>query len=76
MYFLRPVVSDWSFPCYYGIIMDMHKIDKVELKEIIESYGLNDLVFDTFKQVEPDTTLYIFHDKDNKKNKYCLMASD
>ena len=56
--------------------MDMHEIDKVELKEIIESYGLNDLVFDTFKQVEPDTALYIFHDKDNKKIKYCLMASD
>ena len=57
------------------MIVNMHKIDEVELKEIIESYGLNDLVFETFKQVEPDTALYIFHDKTDK-NKYCLIASD
>ena len=52
----------------------MHKIDEVELKEIIESYGMTDLIFETFKQVEPDTALYIFHDNNNKK--YCLIASD
>lgn len=54
----------------------MQKINDKELKEIIESYGLNDLVFDTFKQVEPDTALYIFHDKNDIKIKYCLIASD
>lgn len=54
----------------------MYKIGKDELKEIIESYGLKDLVFDTFKQVEPDIVLYFFHDKDDVKTKYCLMASD
>ena len=54
----------------------MHRIDETELKEIIESYGLDDLVFETFKHAEPDIDLYIFHDKDNEANKYCLMASD
>lgn len=54
----------------------MREIDKTELTEIIESYGLKGLVFDVFRQVEPDIALYIFHDKDNLKNKYCLMASD
>lgn len=43
----------------------MNKIDEAEIKEIIKSYGLDDLVFDTFMQVEPDTALYIFHAKDN-----------
>ncbi len=52
----------------------MHKIDETELKEIIGSYGINGLVFDTFKQAEPDTALYFFHDKNNTR--YCLMASD
>ena len=52
----------------------MNKINELELKEIISSYGLNDLVLDIFKQVEPDTALYFFHDNDNVK--YCLIASD
>lgn len=54
----------------------MNKINESELKEIIDSYGLNDLVFDTFRQVEPDTALYIFHNEDNAEIKYCLIASD
>ena len=54
----------------------MNIIDEAELKEIIESDGLDNLVFEAFRQVEPDTALYIFHDKNNKKIKYCLMASD
>ena len=52
------------------------EIDKNELAEIIESYGLSNLVFDTFRWVEPDTAIYIYHDKNNIKIKYCLMASD
>ncbi|MBR3132208.1 hypothetical protein IKG33_02260 [Candidatus Saccharibacteria bacterium] len=52
----------------------MDRIDETELKEIIDSYGLDELIFDTFKQVEPDTALYFFHDRDNTK--YCLITSD
>ncbi len=52
----------------------MNRIDEFELKEIISSYGLSDLVFDEFKQVEPDTALYIFHD--NGDVKYCLIVAD
>ncbi len=52
----------------------MDRIDEAELSEIIESYGLKSLIFDSFKQVEPDTSLYFFHDKDN--HRYCLIASD
>ena len=52
----------------------MNKINELELKEIINSYGLDNLVFDVFKQVEPDTALYFFHDNDNVK--YCLIATD
>lgn len=52
----------------------MNRISELELKEIISSYELNDLVFDMFKQVEPDTALYFFHDNDNVK--YCLIAAD
>lgn len=51
----------------------MNRIDGFELKEIIGSYGLSNLVFDKFKQVEPDTALYIFHD--NGDVKYCLICS-
>lgn len=54
----------------------MREIDKEELKEIIESYGLGNLVFDVFKQVEPDTALYIFHDEDNVNANYCLIVAD
>lgn len=52
----------------------MHEIPKNELKEILESYGLYEASFDTFKQAEPDTALYFFHDKNNTR--YCLIASD
>lgn len=52
----------------------MNRISELELKEIISSYGLNDLVFDIFKQAEPDTALYIFHD--NGDVKYCLIVAD
>ena len=52
----------------------MNRINEFELKEIINSYGLNDLVFDMFKQVEPDAALYFFHDNDSVK--YCLIAAD
>ena len=38
----------------------MNRINELELKEIISSYGLSNLVFDKFKQVEPDTALYFF----------------
>lgn len=52
----------------------MRRIDEAGLKEITKSYGLDSLVFDFYKQVEPDTALYFFHDKDNIR--YCLIASD
>lgn len=41
----------------------MYKINEAELKEIIGSYGLDDLIFDALRWVEPDTAIYIFHDK-------------
>lgn len=53
----------------------MERIDDIELDEIIKSYGFEDLAFDSFKQVEPDTALYFFHDKLNNEQ-YCLMVSD
>ena len=52
----------------------MKKIDKIELGEIIKSYWFNNLAFDCFKKVEPDTALYIFHDEKNIR--YCLVAAD
>ena len=54
----------------------MERISDEELKEIIESYGLDDLVFDTFKQVEPDKALYVFHGKEDTGMKYCLIVAD
>ena len=51
----------------------MDAISKEELQEILESYGLKNLVFDTLRQVEPFIALYFFHDA---KAKYCLMVSD
>lgn len=62
------------FFCKNDIREDMNRISELELKEIISSYGLNDLVFDIFKQAEPDTALYIFHD--NGDVKYCLIVAD
>ncbi|MFC2702606.1 MAG: hypothetical protein ACFN3A_02235 [Candidatus Nanosyncoccus sp.] len=50
------------------------EISKKELSEIIESYGFDNLVFDSFKQVEPDTALYIFHDE--RGARYCLIVAD
>lgn len=52
----------------------MNRVNELELKEIIGSYGLSNLVFDKFKQVELDTALYIFHD--NGDVKYCLIVAD
>ena len=52
----------------------MNRINEFELKEIIASYRMSNLIFDKFKQVEPDTALYIFHDNNNVK--YCLITAD
>ena len=52
----------------------MEKIAGDELAEIIASYSLEDLVFERFVQVEPDTAIYIFHD--NKGAKYVLLVAD
>ena len=52
----------------------MNRINELELKEIISSYGLSNLVFDKFKQVEPDTALYIFHDHVDVKDS--LIVAD
>lgn len=49
-------------------------IDKDELNEILDSYNLKGLIIDYHRSVEPDTDIYIFHDKNNKQ--YCLIASD
>ena len=49
-------------------------ISNNELSEILASYDLKDLIFDYYKSVEPDTDIYIFHDKNNRQ--YCLIASD
>ena len=52
----------------------MEKISKPELVEILKSYGLCNLIFDFFRQVEPDTAIYVFHDEENIQ--YCLVAAD
>lgn len=52
----------------------MEKISKPELVEILKSYGLYNLIFDFFRQVEPDTAIYVFHDEENIQ--YCLVAAD
>lgn len=54
--------------------MDMYKINQDELMEILKSYGIEDLIFDKFLQVEPDLALYIFHD--DKNINYVLIAAD
>ena len=51
----------------------MKELKEKELKEIIASYGLGDLVFERFVQVEPDTAMYVFHDNDTK---YVLLVAD
>ena len=52
----------------------MYKINQDELMEILKSYGIEDLVFDKFIEVEPDTSLYVFHD--DRNNPYCLVTTD
>ena len=50
------------------------ELEKKELSEIIKSYGFDNLIFDSFRQVEPDTALYIFHNEENIQ--YCLVMAD
>lgn len=52
----------------------MRKIPENELKDIIKSYGFNDLIFDTWGQVEPDSCVYVFHN--SKKEYFVLFAAD
>lgn len=52
----------------------MQRIEQEELSEIIKSYGLDNLVFDSVKDVEPDLSLYFFHDPNHKK--YVLIVAD
>lgn len=52
----------------------MKEIDQAELKDIISSYGFDNLIFEKYMQVEPDTAVYIFHD--DKNAKYILLVAD
>ena len=52
----------------------MKELEEKELKEIIASYGLGDLVFERFVQVGPDTAIYVFRDNNNLK--YVLLVTD
>lgn len=52
----------------------IEKIPQDELTEILHSYNLYGLSFDTAEQVEPDMIIYIFSDENNFK--YVLLAAD
>lgn len=52
----------------------MYGLNEKELQEIVIAYGLKGLVFDYYELVEPDITLYFFHN--NTGLKYCLTEAD
>lgn len=52
----------------------MYKLPEKELKDIIKSYGFNNLILDTWGQVEPDSAIYIFHN--SKKEYFILFVAD
>lgn len=41
----------------------MEKVDQHELAEILDSYGINDVFYNTSKWVTPDSMIYIFQTK-------------
>ena len=52
----------------------MNKIEQEELAEILDSYGIEGVLYDGAKQITPDSMIYIFSDKDGAK--YVLLAAD
>ena len=52
----------------------MSRISSEELKEILSSYGIDNLSYKKTVQVGPDMVLYVFSDKDDEK--YVLVAAD
>lgn len=52
----------------------MKKVDQHELAEILDSYGINDVFYNTSKWVTPDSMIYIFSDKGGVN--YILYAAD
>lgn len=52
----------------------MEKIDQHELAEILDSYGINGVFYNTSKLVTPDSMIYIFSDKGGAN--YILYAAD
>ncbi len=52
----------------------MNKITRDELAEILNSYGVNGVFYNSTKQITPDSMIYIFSDKDGAK--YILLAAD
>ena len=52
----------------------MEKIDQHELAEILDSYGINGVFYNTSKWVTPDSMIYIFSDKGGIN--YILYAAD
>ena len=52
----------------------MEKIDQHELAEILDSYGINGVFYNTSKLVTPDSMIYIFSDKSGAN--YILYAAD
>ncbi len=52
----------------------MKKIKHEELVEILDSYGVEGALYDTAKQITPDSMIYIFSDRSGAK--YILLAAD
>ena len=52
----------------------MEKISQDELMEILESYGVDGVSYETSRQVTPDSMIYVFSDKDDIK--YVLYSAD
>ena len=52
----------------------MNVISPDELAEILESYSISDVFYDTSKWVTPDSMIYIFSDKSGAN--YILYAAD
>lgn len=52
----------------------MKKIKHEELVEILDSYGVEGVLYDTAKQITPDSMIYIFSDRSGAK--YILLAAD
>ncbi len=52
----------------------MKRINDAEIIKITQAYGFKDLFFETYLELNPDTSAYIFYDINN--NKYLLLVSD